>query len=303
VYETAKNKNPGLTFYNEETAVTTLRKCLEAGPFDLNAFFQKYGLSEEDFIVGFGAWDLAHEASIGGRFGKPDLRLTLQLVARGGAVPAELEGAVDAVYAHWKANEAFEFDPCDYVTSGVSAGFCARRAEEKADTANMKRIDSLIPILKNNAGKLLKEAYMTASTFIDRKVWGEEGHEGSMYAAMGIWSGIEQKNAFLALIQRVNKDSLPEDFSYDKSADTKLNQTYIGLLEKLKAKPIQLFNVGLITKDSIVNVEKQWLLYRDKTAHILATIKSDVSEADWKNWLTDVREKQLKVIASLDPGY
>ncbi len=145
VYKQAKKANPSLKLYDEKEAVETMKKCVEAGHFDAKSFIKKYHINEKneknsEYFI----WELAEEASRGGRFGKPNPRLVLQLVSRGGSVPFELEDAVKKTYSNWKLNKIVEFKICDFISSGMGATYCANREEEIADKSLNKEISSLI---------------------------------------------------------------------------------------------------------------------------------------------------------------
>ena len=74
-------------------------------------------------------WELAEEASKGGRFGKPDPELVFNLVMRGGSVPDEFESAVNEVYHNWKNGIVMQFCICDHVVSDVGIGYCSVRGK------------------------------------------------------------------------------------------------------------------------------------------------------------------------------
>jgi hypothetical protein len=171
-------------------------------------------------------WVIAEEASRGGRFGKPDPKLILQLVSRGGWAPAELEYAVEDVYKNWKSGTVKEFNICDFITSGGGMAFCASRSDDQDEKDRNKRLSDIRQKLNAKSHKLLDVAYASAVKFIDSKASNEEGHGGSGRGAWVIGSQMEQKNAYLDLVEKVRSGYKPSPKSLFVEADRKLNETY-----------------------------------------------------------------------------
>ena len=181
VFERAKKKNPSIALYDEEAKLEVMRKCAEAGPFDVGEFIRRYHLEEfTDFDGGYyQVWELAEEASKGGRFGAPDPHLVFQLIVRGSRVPAELELAVNEYYDHWKNGVVKEFDICRYVTSGFGQGFCSDRQLAEAGDEHQAALIAFIDSVDENAKALVEPAFRAVEAFIDEKAWNEEGHGGT----------------------------------------------------------------------------------------------------------------------------
>ncbi|MCB0369297.1 MAG: sel1 repeat family protein, partial [Bdellovibrionales bacterium] len=119
LYYKAKKANPDLDLYDEENKLRIMKMCAEAGDFDSEAFCKKYDIQPHSNETLYHVWQIAEEASRGGRFGKPDPELVFQIVIRGGWVPAEVQYAVEETYKNWKNGEVKEFNICDYITSGA----------------------------------------------------------------------------------------------------------------------------------------------------------------------------------------
>ena len=171
VYGLGKAKNPALGASGEVDELSIIRKCIEVGPFDFRAFVKKYGIDEDELDRAYFIWELAEEASRGGgRFGKPNNTLALQLIIRGcRSAPVELEVAVDSIYRDWKANKKSIFNICDYAISSHGAGYCADKEVKQAEAKNSKLVKALSLSLKNHAGVLLTDTYKIASDFFDIK--------------------------------------------------------------------------------------------------------------------------------------
>ncbi|MDO8845589.1 lysozyme inhibitor LprI family protein [Methylicorpusculum sp.] len=300
IYNLAKSYNPSLTFFNEEDKVSTIKKCIEAGNFDAKTFIEKYGIEENELNeYDYSIWELAAEASRSGRFGSPNPKVVLQLVCRGGSVPMELGHAVEAAYINWKENKVFEFNVCDYVGSGSGLSYCSEKAEQEANKEYLLRINELSSKLKNNAGKLLMNSFSVVSRFIEEKAWKEELHGGSGYAAWTRDSIMQQKTDYLDLIETINNDFRPDKLTQRNDSDRILNKTYQTVINRLKKKPITTFNAS-IDEEGVRSVQRLWIQYRDTTAKLFAQIVPSINENIWKNWLTEIRTKELKQILNLD---
>lgn len=119
VYEQAKQANPSLELFQEQATIETLQNCLEPADFDIESFMKTYNVGNDEL-----PWDLAEEASRGGRFGNPDPELVLNLICRGGFVPAELIYAVGDTYKNWKNGTVEEFNGCSYAAGNTSLRSC-----------------------------------------------------------------------------------------------------------------------------------------------------------------------------------
>ena len=298
VYNEALKVDASLS-YDFQNESGCAKKCIEAGPFDARAFFKKYNIKEESINDFYGVWELAEEASHGGRFGKPDPKLIFQLVCRGSSVPAEGESAINDTYLSWKENKVPAFNICDYITSGIGMGYCAHREANIAEANREKRIGELKSELKNNAAPLLDLAYQKAGAFIESKAGMEEGHGGSGYMAWTLESEISQEDSFVDMIELVNTGKLPPSFPGATNADKKLNEMYRIVLKKLKEQPIADIN-SEVNDEGVRNTQRLWIPYRDATAKLLSVIMPRVDIDQWKNWLTNERVWQLERIGKDD---
>lgn len=292
IIETAKKHNPNLEIFEEDIKVQTIRKCLEAGPFDKDRFLSQYKIKESDLEQPYDVWELAEEASRGGRFGNPNPTLVLQLVSRGGIVPAELESAVDSAYQNWKANKEFEFNICDFITSGFGMGYCAYRKQELEDIENKARVVKLSKQLKNTAGGKLQEAYNIASMYFEDKAWNEELNGGSGYAAWTVYSIMSQKNNYLNLIEKIRSSNLDSIQALGDSSIV-LNQLYQSIVDTLEKGPITDLNAE-VNLEGFRSVQKHWVKYRDSSAYLFSLIAPAVKKQQWINWFTVVRIKELR---------
>lgn len=296
IYEKGKKINPGMKFYDEAERVRAIRRVIEAGPFEANAFVKKYRIDTTRVNEFYSVWEIAEEASRRkGRFADVDNKLLFQLISRGGGVPAELMIAVDTAYKAWKENQKFEFNICNYVTSGYGMGFCARRGADANEVQINKRLAQLTARLKNNSGKYLKPAYKAAANFLEAKVWNEELHGGSGYAAWATESLVKQKNEFIQLVENLNSGRVPKDVGGLKDNDARLNKVYNDVLVKLRKKPLTDFNAE-VNADGLKKTQRLWIPYRDATVALLYAMKPDIAKQQWNNWVTGQRIKELTAL-------
>jgi hypothetical protein len=295
LYQLAKKNNPSIKIYDEDGKISTIQKALEPGPFEPTNFIKRYRITEEELNDEYGVWKLAEEASRGGRFGSPDPKLVLQLVSRGGEVPAELMAAVGDTYQNWKDNKVSEFNICDFVTSGMGQAYCSGIDIKEAEKRFSIEIKDLSPKLKNNGGSLLPDAFKLASQFIEEKAWREEGSDGSGYIAWANESVIKQKTDYLDLVEKINTGAGLDTIVANKHADAELNSIYRKVLDSLTKKPMEDFKLP-ITAQNVRAVQRRWMVYRDSSAKLFAQIAPVVNENTWKSWLTEIRTRQLKEI-------
>jgi hypothetical protein len=116
LYRVAKNANPTGTFQGEAEAAELLKMATAAGPLDLEAFLKTHEISGEKAALPYALWELAQEASIGGRFGVANAGLVLQLISRGGALAQERASAIRWAHANWTGASPREFDMDDHTS-------------------------------------------------------------------------------------------------------------------------------------------------------------------------------------------
>jgi tetratricopeptide (TPR) repeat protein len=298
LYELAKKRNPSIELIDEEDQLDVIKKCAEAGPFDAAAFIRTYHLQidagfEERF---YSVWELAEEASRGGRFGRPDPKLAFQLIIRGGCVPTELILAVTDYYEAWKSGTAKEFDICDHVTSGLGQTYCSELARGEADDAYQTELRSIIGAVDRRAKAFVEPASAAAAEFIVAKAEREEKHGGSGVGAWVNESIIEQRAQFLSTVQKISGGYRPPNVDDPAVSDRTLNETYRSVIEKLKVTPIVGTNFIGVDAEGVREVQRLWIPYRDRCAALFARLSPGTTEAFWKSWLTQIRIRELKKI-------
>ncbi len=299
IYNQAKKQNTNLDFFNEENKVEAIKECIEARPLDVNRFIEKYKITRNDTASSdYAIWELAAEASRNGRFGAANPLLVLQLACKGGSIPAEKEMAVHDAYQNWKNNRIVVFDPCDYTSNNYGLAYCAQAEKEKAEKEYQNVIKGLSLQLKNNAGPMLRHAYEVTGLFIWNKAMTEEGHKGPGYSAgWARQSADSQKAMFLNLVKSIN-DGYSPSIDIQRDYDHELNETYKKTIVELRLHSIG-SGISAITDHGVIRVQRDWIKYRDSAAKLFAKINSSLTEQQWKNYLTEIRIKQLIAINDL----
>ena len=257
-------------------------------PFDAQTFRDTYGITKEEENEIYGIWLMAEQASMqDGRFGELNQTLVYQLVLRGGWVPMEYCGALQDMYAAWQSGESFNFNICNYMTSGAAASLCASRSRIRCIETYQDKMESIA----NSVEGTLRDKVQLASNkyleFTEQKVYNEEFHDGSWRSIWAYYSLSEQLDSFVELLQSVRNATYKLELSSDfKTIDNELNSIY--------KKYINLSMKNEYTEvESVRAIQRLWILHRDSTAECLHELNSNISIVEWKTWLTEMRVSQL----------
>lgn len=305
VYNNVKKNNSKITIYNEENYIKILKMASEVPLLDGEEFIKRYqlekdeGFSDDSYYI----WKLAEKASRGERFKNPSSELVLQLIIKGGSVPAEVESAVSDYYNIWKnGKEIVEFDICNYVTSTYGMSMCAARQEKRENDKIEKKLSSILKDLKLNNKELLYSSYDITSQYLKTKVWSEEGHDGSGYAVWAIGSLLKQKNKYLEFMKKIADGFVPECKGSLAENDILLNKRYGEIKEKLKKTPLRGMHMS-ITEEDFEKVQRLWIPYRDTNAKLYASISKQKEINFWKNYFTIQRMKAYDLLEILIEDY
>ena len=175
--------------------------------------------------------------------------------------------------------------------------FCASRTDDKDEQDRNAKLKVIGQKLDERARKLFNGAYASAVKFIESKASNEEGHGGSGRGAWVIGSQIEQKNAYLELVEKVRTGFKPAPKNTFVKADQQLNTTYKKVISDLKRRADK--NYDLPRFDDVRVVQRLWITYRDASVKLFTQINPAVSEDVWKSWLTEIREKELQGVLLL----
>lgn len=297
IYLQAKKVNPNVELYAEEAEVATLNKCIEAGYFDFKKFINQYKITEKDTIDNYSIWELAEDASRGGRFGPPNPKLTLQLVCKGGWVPAEKIYAVRDAYDNWKENKNAKFNVCDYPSNAEGEAYCKQRSKKEDIKNYSERLKKLSGRLKNNAAPLLTPSFDIAKQFFDSKA-GIEQHSVSLSKNQSREQLVlNQSFAYLDFIESINNGNSPT-INFTTDPDKELNEVYKVVIAELLKSPIQVHG-SEITDIDLKGCQRLWIKYRDSSAKLFAKLNPSISDADWRKYITKIRTGELKQLQAL----
>jgi len=143
--------------------------------------------------------------------------------------------------------------------------------------------------------QVVKNAVRMAEDFFEHRAMHEELHSGSSSTAFRIESVANQNDRYLSQILDALAGSQPEDIPALDEADSTLSQTYDNLIQRLKIGPIEDFSLEVTAQD-VESVQRAWLVYRDQTAMMLASLNPNLTVQDWLGILTAERNRQLSEI-------
>lgn len=292
IYLQAKKANPTIELYAEEAEVGTLNKCIEAGYFDFKKFINQYKITDKDTAENYSIWELAEDAARGGRFGPPNPKLVLQLVCKGGWVPAEKIYAVRDAYDNWKENKTVRFNLCDYPSNNEGVAYCEQRKKNEDIKNYSERIKKMSGRLKNNSVPLLTPAFDIAKQYFDSKA-GIEQYCVSLGKKLSKEQLVlNQSFAYLDFVDSINNGYSPIiDNSLDP--DKELNEVYKVVISDLMKSPIQVQGIE-ITDIDMRGCQRLWIKYRDSSAKLFSKMNPSISDAIWKKYITKIRIGELK---------
>jgi hypothetical protein len=296
IINTARSIHPNLSV--DGNVYTALKHAAEAGDFDLKAFISRYNLPVPEWSRDmYFLWVLAEDASTGGGIiPGPDMKLTLQLIARGGNVPAEVLGAIEHVYDSWKSRKNKDFNIADHITSGMGGNYISAKEQELADSNFNEDLNILIRKTPSKAQELLKNAYRVFEDFLEAKVWNEEGHDGSGYYTWGTESLNTQKQEFLETIDGLLQRRI--NIASKRDNESEFNAVYQNVITFVKTHDIRGMHFS-ITEDGVRSTERLYLPYRDAVIELLQMIRPDISKDNVRIWLNEQRLENLNAIMKL----
>lgn len=311
VYAHAKDNNPDVSIYEgtriEADALLSrefalIKLAAECPPLDFEAFLAVNKISAESLTLSpYAIWELAEQAALGKRFGKPNAELAFQLVLRGGGSFEERAAAIKLSHSAWKGNGKQKFNLAACLNSNKGREYLKERGKTKPDTLNIENLQK--EIRSENLQALLGKAYDAQSRFITESARIYCGDEG-----FPIWEwnsaayARQATQRYLETVRAVLKGFKPKPHAVSVSADSQLNTRYKRAIDGLE-NPDTLPDADLegetaskfFYKDaeSLKRVQRAWLPMRDRNAALFHALSPSVSEEDWKAWLTEIRTREL----------
>lgn len=145
---------------------------------------------------------------------KRNLPLALKYVCSIGGAKAEVIGRVERLSAWMKEpstdNSGRDFDYCDDITSGMSAGHCAAIGERQSAKARAGRIEEFTKLLRPSEALLFARLQNSTRIFADARGNLETDASGTTRAADSITAKAVELDAFVEDIERFESGQLPK---------------------------------------------------------------------------------------------
>jgi hypothetical protein len=274
-----------------EEDCTALKQAAEAGLLDYKRFNSDYNIPEEVWNDPYAIWELAEEASRpGGRFGGPNMLLALRLVVCAGGVPAETESALDELYHAWKSGVPGEFVIDQHITSGMGSNWASARAMASREPQKADQFEALLARVPAPARPLLRAETEAFNTFLDSKIWNEEGHDGSGYYTWAMDSLEEQQAEHFALLEKILRGE--RVIAPQPDNERELQKAYDELTAFVRSHSIHGMNFT-INAQGIRETELAWLKYRDAFIALLKALRPEISSDAVRRFLNTRRTGNL----------
>lgn len=283
--------------------VPLLEIAAECPPFDVDAFLRKNRLSKADLEASpYVFWELAEEASRGGRFGPPDAKLAFALVLRGGGDIAERTQAIKLAHSLWKAPTTGPFLMATCLSSAVGRAYLAKRNDRAADPAPITA-DMISESLKDPSQKRCFEKALAAATELfeaeSKQFSGSRGFFETRANRARYLKTREQ--SFLQEVSRRLKGGVPENVAPLEKSDAVLGSTYTQAMRWLAVECRVFSNSDPAMPDTfqfdgpedLRAVQRLWVKYRDRSAELFAKMIPTQPEHFWKSWMTQSRTAEL----------
>lgn len=297
LYKEAKKANPEIEVYSRWNIAELLRMAAEPEGFNAHEFMDKYSIEDHgDSWPRYSVWELAEEASRGGRFGEPDPELVFNLVIRGGLVPFEMKHAIKDTYKNWRNNEVEEFNIGDYVSSGMGTGYVASRRYKEDKKVRQKKLRDLRNSYNDKIASKLNKAYATAVDFFEYKASKEEGHYGTGRTHRVIFSQMRQKNDYLELLREIHEGFIPSPETDNlEEAKDRLYQKYRLSLYHLQntEPPPASFRPDF---NDLRKGHQLWLEYMHSSAELFSMLNPETDKNTWKIWFMEKRKEDYERI-------
>lgn len=276
-------------------ALEALRLAASAPPFDLRAFLAAHGVEKPNPNEGFmyWVWELAEEASRPGRFGDPDPLRTFQLVSLGGIVPAEIKAAVTEFHVFWQSGEVQAFDLCDYVTSGLGAGFCYERRMRQERTGLVRQTAAALGLPAEDAG--LAQLLVEALAYFESQAQHEtENHAGGSWHSLRMQQQVDRRmQGFLADLRRVAGGWLPEAGPALEASTVQVDARLQAVMAAMTLDP-EWTELLRFSREGFAATQTHWQAFKLETLSFLGAHLPHIDADVWEIWLNQQRIASLE---------
>jgi hypothetical protein len=277
-----------------------MRITLESGDLDLNAFLLQHHLKPDDLRVSpYAIWELAQEASRGGRFGGPNPKLALQLVVRGGGNIEEREAAIKQCHAilNGLRTEPFQLQEC--IRSRVGKAYLlSRAAPQRINAAN-----SAASLSANLETSALRASFAKAFESA-QKFFGEESQHYSGCRGFFTWESNRlayqhsRLRQFVEEMHSIASGKLPDMSAGDNDSETTLEALTKELHVFMRGPLDEVIGEGQdpALEDSFYFAEgegaelhQKWEEHQEAVTNFLCAVKPERSKQEWKRWMNEDR--------------
>lgn len=283
----ARSPFPNLTVRDE--VYRMISRAAEAGRLDLPDFLASHHIAAPSGggYEPYFTWELAEDASrSGGIIPGPDMRLTLQLVARGGHALAEMESAIDFAYEAWKSGTDREFNIANHITSGFGGNWVTAREQENIDAVFSEQYNAVLQKIPSQNQELFAGLHEASEAFLDAKIWNEEGHDGTGYYTWAMNSLNAQRREFFETIEGLMEGSITVPSQDDNEKE--LNEFYQQLIAFVRDNHVG-WGRSMLEEEDVRKTQRLWLPYRDQFIAFLQVIHPEVSGDSVRIWLNEKR--------------
>lgn len=229
-----------------------------------------------------------------------NLPLAVKYACRTGGAPAEAEGRVDFLAAQGKDSKLSNFDLCDHVTSGLMQGFCTARWERQQAKLRDRQREQVASSFNTAELAEYRKLEKAAAVFAENRGDRETDASGTARAAMMIAATAEQKDAFLALLKTLEKDTAHRLPPYDATqTDQELNKQYQRIMSAKPQPDNDLDRLGYstVTKTDVKVAQRSWLAYRDAWVRFARVRYPQLDGRSVAAYVTAQRVPQLRELA------
>lgn len=272
-------------------------KC---GPIDAESLFAKRGVLPAEWALSrYGMWNLAEEASAGGRFGAPNQQLALQLIVRGNGELPEIAKAA-ALFDH--ALKTRRSEPVKVLSLiGVSEKITSSaKAPKTASDATVKKAAQRLA-LREEWRPVFDSAFAASFEFASALAMRASNTRGFCFWPQSRAAFLNnQLDAYLQTVESIRSGFTPARVMEFDAEDYQLSVIYAEVLLWLRFEQRSFQNdtgeVDLFYFDSTERLralQRLWIKHRDASARLFHALNSDLTEEGWKAWLTRIRTLEL----------